>query len=147
VREASEPHKAVRETVGPHEATEGTPRPHVVVRGRAAPAGPHKVTQETPRLHVAVQGRASQAGPCEAVQWMDLWGRGHDCGGHIVEVEEHVELRERGNKRGGKGEIRLVENDVTRDEDSVGGGVETPISLMVGGVSEEDTTSGVGASL
>jgi hypothetical protein len=36
---------------------------------------------------------------------------------------------ERGSGRGGKGEIRLVENDVTRDEDSVGGEVETPILL------------------
>jgi hypothetical protein len=33
---------------------------------------------------------------------------------------------------------------VTRDEDSVGGEVETPISLMVGEVSEEDTASGAG---
>jgi hypothetical protein len=69
---------------------------------------------------------------------------GHDCGGHRVEVEEYVELGERGSRRGGKGEIRLVENDVTRDEDSVGGEVETPIPLMVGGVPEEDTTSGAG---
>jgi hypothetical protein len=50
----------------------------------------------------------------------------------------------RGSGRGGKGEIRLVENDVTRDEDSVGGEVETPIPLMVGGVSDEDTASGAG---
>ena len=76
VREAPEPHEAVREMVGPREATEGTPRPHVVVRGRSAPVGLHKATQETLRSHVAVRGRASQAGPREAVQWMDLWGRG-----------------------------------------------------------------------
>jgi hypothetical protein len=68
----------------------------------------------------------------------------HDSGGHRVGVEEHVELGERGCGRGRKGEIRLVENDVTRDEDSVGGEVETPISLMVGEVSEEDTASGAG---
>jgi hypothetical protein len=34
--------------------------------------------------------------------------------------------------RGGKGEIRLIENDMTRDEDSVGGEVKALIPLMVG---------------
>jgi hypothetical protein len=81
-------------------------------------------------------------GPHEAEQWTDLQGRGHDCGGHRVKVEERVELGERSSERGGKGEIRLIENDMTRDEDSVGGEVETLIPLMVGGVSEEDTASG-----
>jgi hypothetical protein len=38
----------------------------------------------------------------------------------------------RGSGRGGKREIRLVENDVTRDEDSVGGEVKTPIPLWSG---------------
>jgi hypothetical protein len=36
---------------------------------------------------------------------------------------------------------------VTRDEDSVGGEVKTPIPLMVGGVSEEDTSSGARGEL
>jgi hypothetical protein len=36
--------------------------------------------------------------------------------------------------------IRLIENDLTRNEDSVGGEVKTPITLMVGRVTEEDTT-------
>jgi hypothetical protein len=105
VREAPEPHGAMRETAGPREATEGTLRPHVAVRGRAAPVGPRRVTQEASRPHVAMRGRASQAGPHEAEQWTDLHGRGHDSGGHRVGVEEHVEFGERGNGRGGKGEI------------------------------------------
>jgi hypothetical protein len=43
-----------------------------------------------------------------------------DSRGHKVEIEEHVELGERGTgRRSGKGEMQLVENDVTRDEDSV----------------------------
>jgi hypothetical protein len=116
----------------------------LAVRGRVVPVGPRRATQEASRPHVAVRGRASQAGPHEAEQWTDLQGRGHDSGGHRVGVEEHVELGERGCGRGGKGEIRLVKNDVTRDEDSVGGEVETPIPLMVGGVSEEDIASGAG---
>jgi hypothetical protein len=33
---------------------------------------------------------------------------------------------------------------MTRDEDSMGGEVEAPIPLMVVGVAEEDTASGVG---
>jgi hypothetical protein len=36
---------------------------------------------------------------------------------------------------------------VTRDEDSVGGEVKTPIPLMVEGVSEEDTASGARGQL
>jgi hypothetical protein len=36
---------------------------------------------------------------------------------------------------------------VTRDEDSVGGEVKTPISLMIGRVTEEDTTSGARGEL
>jgi hypothetical protein len=103
VREAPEPHEAVRESAGPREATEGTPRRHVAVRGRA---GPRKAIQGTPRPHVVMRGRASQAGPRKAVQWTDLRGRGFDCGGHRIKVEEHVELSERGSGRGGKGEIR-----------------------------------------
>jgi hypothetical protein len=36
---------------------------------------------------------------------------------------------------------------VTRDEDSVGGEVKTPIPLLVGGVTEEDTASGARGEL
>ena len=36
---------------------------------------------------------------------------------------------------------------MTRDEDSVGGEVKTPISLMIGRVTEEDTTSGARGEL
>jgi hypothetical protein len=55
-------------------------------------------------------------------------------------VREEVEVEE-------KREVRLIENDVTRDEDSVGGKVKTPISLMIGRVTEEDTTSGARGEL
>jgi hypothetical protein len=44
---------------------------------------------------------------------------GYDSRGHKVEIEEHVELGQRGSGRRGKGEIQLVEDDVTRDEDFV----------------------------
>ena len=36
---------------------------------------------------------------------------------------------------------------MTRDEDSVGGEVKTPIPLMIGRVAEEDTTSGARGEL
>jgi hypothetical protein len=52
-----------------------------------------------------------------------------------------------GSGGGGKGEVRLVENNVTRDEDSVRGEVKTPIPLMIGRVAEEDTTSGARGEL
>jgi hypothetical protein len=68
----------------------------------------------------------------------------YDSGGHGVEIEGHVEVGERGSGRGGKGEIRLVEDDVTGDEDSVGREVKTPVPLMVWGVPEENTASGAG---
>jgi hypothetical protein len=70
---------------------------------------------------VDVRGRASLSGAREVARWTDLQGRGHDSRGHKVEIEEHVKLGERGSGRrgGGKGEIQLVENDVTRDEDSM----------------------------
>jgi hypothetical protein len=85
--------------------------------------------------------------PREVVKWTNLRGWGQDCGGHRVEVEEHAELGERGSGRGGKKEIRLVENNVTRDEDYVGGEVKTLIPLMVGGVAKEDTASGARGEL
>jgi hypothetical protein len=53
----------------------------------------------------------------------------------------------RGSGGGGKREVRLVENNVTRDEDSVGGEVKTPIPVMIGRVAEEDTTSGARGEL
>jgi hypothetical protein len=72
-------------------------------------------------------------------------GKGGDSGRHRGGIEEHVELGERGSgRRRGKGEIQLVEDDVTRDEDSMWGEVEAPVPLMVGGVPEEDTASGAG---
>jgi hypothetical protein len=38
-------------------------------------------------------------GPHEVARWMDLQGRGDDSRGHKVEIEEHVELGERGSGR------------------------------------------------
>ena len=37
---------------------------------------------------------------------------------------------------------RLVEDDMTRDDDTVGGEVETPVAFVIGGVADEDTQSG-----
>jgi hypothetical protein len=132
---------------GPREATQRASGLHVAVQGWATQAGPREATQGAPGPHVAVRGRASQAGPHEAAKWTNRRERGHDCGGHRAEVGGHVELEERGSGRGGKREIRLVENDVTRDEDSVGGEVKTLIPLLVGGVTEEDTASGARGEL
>jgi hypothetical protein len=36
---------------------------------------------------------------------------------------------------------------MSEDDDVVGGEIETPIALVIGGISEEYTTSGPGASL
>jgi hypothetical protein len=36
---------------------------------------------------------------------------------------------------------------MSEDDDIVGGEIETPIALVIGGISEEYTTSGPGASL
>jgi hypothetical protein len=127
VREMPEPHMAVRETPVPREATQGTPRLHVAVRGRAAPSRPREATQGTPRPHMAVRGRVAPSGPRRAARKTYLQGRGHDIRGHKVGLEEHVEISERGSERRREGEIRLVEDDVTRDEDSMGGEVETLI--------------------
>jgi hypothetical protein len=41
-------------------------------------------------------------------------------------------VREATKEEEEKGKIRLIENDVARDQDSVGGEVETPIPLMAG---------------
>jgi hypothetical protein len=142
--EAPEPHGAVRETAGPHEATEGTAK---AARGCAREGGAGGATQGDSGGVEAARGCAGEgvaSGTRARRSRRTCKEGGHDCGGHRVEVEEHVELSERGSGRGGKGEIRLVENDVTRHEDSVGGEVETSIPLMLGGVSEEDTTSGAG---
>ena len=39
---------------------------------------------------------------------------------------------------------RLVEDDMTRDDDTVGGEVETPVAFVIGGVADEDTKWSVG---
>jgi hypothetical protein len=41
-----------------------------------------------------------------------------------------------------KGKHILVEDDVTRDDDAVGGEVQTPIPLVVRGVAKEEATGG-----
>jgi hypothetical protein len=47
-------------------------------------------------------------------------------------LNRHVELGERGSGGGGKREIRLIENNMARNEDSVGGEVKTPtVTLQV----------------
>jgi hypothetical protein len=107
--------------------------------------GSHKATLGTSRPHEAVRrGRRRQdrAGWRVGRTYREGW---YDSRGHRDKIERHVELGERGSgRRGGKGEIRLVEDDVMGDEDSVGGEIKTPVPLMVGGVAEEDTMSGSG---
>jgi hypothetical protein len=46
--------------------------------------------------------------------------------------------------REGEGKICLIKNNVAGDNDVVGGEIETPIAFVIGGVSEENTSSGLG---
>jgi hypothetical protein len=46
--------------------------------------------------------------------------------------------------QGREGEICLIKNNVPRDDDVVGGEIETPVAFVIGGVSEENTSSGLG---
>jgi hypothetical protein len=55
-------------------------------------------------------------------------------------LEEWVEIGGWGGAC--KGKHIFVEDDVTRDDDAVGGEVQTPIPLVVGGVAEEEAASG-----
>jgi hypothetical protein len=48
--------------------------------------------------------------------------------------------------RGNEGEHCLIKNKLG-DDNVVGEEIETPIAFMISGVSEEDTTSGLGANL
>jgi hypothetical protein len=85
-----------------------------------------------------MRGRTRRSGERTCKEW-------GDSGGHKSGIEEDIEFSERcGGRSRGKGEIQLVEDDVARDENSMGGEVETPVPLMVGGVPEEDTASGAG---
>jgi hypothetical protein len=43
-----------------------------------------------------------------------------------------------------KGEDCLIKNNMLGDDDVVGGEIETPITFVISGVSEEDTASGPG---
>jgi hypothetical protein len=42
--------------------------------------------------------------------------------------------------RGRDGEICLIKNNVSRDDDVVGGEIKTPVTFVVSGVSEENTS-------
>jgi hypothetical protein len=46
--------------------------------------------------------------------------------------------------RGREGEICLIKNNVSRDDDVVGGKIKTPIDFVMSGVSEKNTSSGLG---
>jgi hypothetical protein len=62
-------------------------------------------------------------------------------GGDRIGLEEGVKI---GGWRGAsKGKHILVEDDVTRDDDAVGGKVQTPIPLVVRGVAKEEAAGGV----
>jgi hypothetical protein len=61
-------------------------------------------------------------------------------GGDRIGLEEGVKI---GGWRGAsKGKHILVEDDVTRDDDAVGGKVQTPIPLVVRGVAKEEAAGG-----
>jgi hypothetical protein len=44
--------------------------------------------------------------------------------------------------RGKEGEICLIKNNVSRDDDVVGGEIKTPVTFVVSGVSKENTFGG-----
>jgi hypothetical protein len=43
-----------------------------------------------------------------------------------------------------KREDYLIKNNMSEEDDVVGGAIETPIAFVISGVFEEDTTSGLG---
>jgi hypothetical protein len=61
-------------------------------------------------------------------------------GGNWVGLEEGVKIGGWGGAC--KGKHIFVEDDVTRDDDAVGGEVQAPIPLVVRGVAEEEVASG-----
>jgi hypothetical protein len=61
-------------------------------------------------------------------------------GGDQIGLEEGVEIS--GSGGASKGKHILIEDDVTRDDDAVGGEVQTPIPLVVRGVAKEETSGG-----
>jgi hypothetical protein len=69
---------------------------------------------------------------------------GGATGGTIGSTSRRVSNleRESGSIRGSKeGEVRLTEDDMARDNDSVCGEVEAPVPLVIRRVPKEDTTS------
>jgi hypothetical protein len=66
--------------------------------------------------------------------------RGAEGGGIRVGLEEGVKIGGWGGAW--KGKHIFVEDDVTRDDDAVGGEVQTPIPLMVRGVAKEEAAGG-----
>jgi hypothetical protein len=67
-------------------------------------------------------------------------GAAPGVGGNQIGLEEWVEIGGWGEAC--KGKHIFVEDDVTRDDDAVGGEVQTPIPLVVWGVAEEEAASG-----
>jgi hypothetical protein len=61
-------------------------------------------------------------------------------GGDLIGLEEGVEIGGWGGAS--KGKHVLVKDDVTRDDDAVGGEVQTPIPLVVRGVAKEEAAGG-----
>jgi hypothetical protein len=50
-------------------------------------------------------------------------------------------------QRGSEGKYYLIKNNMSGDDDVVGGEIETPITFVIIGLSEEDTMSELGANL
>jgi hypothetical protein len=62
-----------------------------------------------------------------------------------IRLKEGVEIDGRGGAR--KGKHIFVEDDVTGDDDAMGGEVKTAIPLVVKGVAKEDAARGAGRQL
>jgi hypothetical protein len=102
------------------------------------------VTQARERLGPRVVASGShEVGRGHA--WHDGGSKGRNHRGRLV---EGVILRGGGSERRDREEkVILVEDDVTGDENSVGGEVQTLIPLVIRGVPKEDATGGSGRKL
>jgi hypothetical protein len=46
--------------------------------------------------------------------------------------------------QGNEGEVYLIKNNMSRDDDIIGGEIETPVAFVICRVSEEGTSGGLG---
>ena len=125
------------EAPGPRVAQQETPGPRAA---RPEVRGPHVARPRAPGPRVAQQGSPKAVPVCRE----NLKGKERQ-----VQVAEPPGQSETGTPargqekvwRGGVGEIRLVKDDVSGDQDATRGEVKASIPLVVRGVTKEHTES------